>query len=67
MGGGRLVLIVGGRWEVSPNSWWEVGSEVCGRWTLNIGGRLAPKTGGRWEVEATLLYIMLLLVDILLY
>ena len=25
VGGGRLVLIVGGRWEVSPNSWWEVG------------------------------------------
>ena len=25
VGGGRLFLTIGGRWEVVPNNWWEVG------------------------------------------
>ena len=38
VGGWSLTLVGGGRWEVGLKNKWEVGSEIGGRCTLNIGG-----------------------------
>ena len=43
-GSGRLVLSVGGNWEVGPKNRWEVGDEIGRRW--DVGSKKC------WEVRS---------------
>ena len=55
VGDGRWILKIGGRWEVDPQNWCEMGGGLSklvgdGRWTLKIGERWEADSQNWWEL-----------------